>query len=118
VYLPAPDERIWVGVLRLVLRVPDARSLKEKRRGVAAVRDRLRARHDLSVAEVGHLEDHQRAVLAVAMTANDPRFLRSALDGIAAQVRGWHAAIVEDDRVMVMRADDSAPAAGYPGADD
>jgi uncharacterized protein len=116
-YIPAPDEKIWVGVLRLVLRVPDARSLKDKRRGVSSVKERLRARHDVSVAEVGFLEDHQRAVLAVAMTGNDPQHLRSALDGIRGQVRSWHSAIVESDDVVLLRPHDSEAAAGYSGDD-
>jgi uncharacterized protein YlxP (DUF503 family) len=41
-FLPAPDESIWVGVLRLSLLIPGARSLKDKRRVVAQLRDRPR----------------------------------------------------------------------------
>ncbi len=108
--LPAPDESTWVGVLRLQLHVPGSRSLKDKRRAVNQVRDRLRARHNLSVAIVGHLEDHQRAVLTGVMVANDSRFLRSALDAIAHEVGTWRAAIVQDVDVSVMRPhDESAP---------
>lgn len=83
-YLPAPDEQIFVGVLRLVLRIPGSRSLKDRRRAVAALRDRLVARYGLAVAEVGHLENHEAAVLAVSTVANDPKVVRSRLD----QARG------------------------------
>lgn len=101
--LPAPDESLWVGVLRLVLAVPGSRSLKDKRRAVHQVRDRLRARRNVSVAEVGHLEHHGRAVLAVSMVANDARHLRSALDGIRQEIGDWHVGVVEESDVQVLR---------------
>ncbi len=97
----APDESIWVARLRLVLHVPESRSLKDKRRVVNQVRDRLRAGRNLSVAEVGHLEHHSRAVMAVAMVGNEPRFLRSALDGVLGQIQGWHGFLVEEAEVEV-----------------
>jgi uncharacterized protein len=82
-FLPAPDESIWVGVLRLSLVIPTARSLKDKRRVVSRIRERLRAKKNLSVAEVGHLESHTRAILAVCLVSNDPRNVRSQLDALA-----------------------------------
>ena len=102
-FLPAPDENLWVGVLRLGLYVPGARSLKDKRRVVASVRDRLRARHGLSVAEVGHLDDHLRAIMAVGMVSNDPRHLRSVLDQIASDLQNWCEARIESASVEVLR---------------
>lgn len=90
-YLPAPDEAIWTGTLRLVLQIPGARSLKDRRKVVWGFRDRLRARLALAVAEVGHLERADMAVLAVAAVSNDPRLLRSQLDA----ARGEAASLAE-----------------------
>lgn len=108
-YLPARDESIWVGVLRLALVVPGSRGLKDKRRAVSHVRDRLRSRDHLSVAEVGLLEDHQRAVLAVAMVSNDQRLLRSTLDGLAHEIEGWGRVLVEGRDLFVQRPDEGGP---------
>lgn len=102
-YLPAPDESIWVGLLRLELRMPGSRSLKEKRHGVSRVRERLRQRPELSVAEVGHLEDRARAVLAVCMVSSDARHLRSTLDGVVRDVTGWGFALLEGASVTIER---------------
>ena len=97
-FLPAPDEAIWVGVLRIVLEVPHSRSLKEKRRAVARVRDRLRPRHHLSVAEVGHLDDQARSVLAISTISNDSRAIQSSLDKVLHDIQSWsEARIVEVD---------------------
>ena len=117
-FLAAPDESTWLGVLRLGLLVPGARSLKDKRRAVASVRDRLKARHNVSVAEVGHLEDHTRAVLAVALVGNDPRFVRSVLDALAHEVAGWRSALVESSEITVARPYDSDAPQRYGDADD
>jgi len=115
VIFPAPDENTWLGVLRLQLFVHGSRSLKDKRRAVSKVRDRLRAKHNISVAEVGHLEDHQRAVLTGAMVSNDSRFVQSALDSIAHEVSTWRAAELQHVDVSVMRPHDDAPPAHYDG---
>ena len=102
----APDESCWVGVLRLALRVPGSRSLKEKRKPIAQIRDRLRARKNISVAEVGHLEDHSRCILAVAMVANDQRFIQSSLDQIIHDVGSWRGALIEDSTITIKRPED------------
>src|SRR5688572_1989224 len=81
-YLPAPDESLFVGVLRMVLRMPWSRSLKDRRRVVASLRDRVVARHRAAFAEVGHLEAHEAAVVAISVVGNDPRQLRARLDTI------------------------------------
>ncbi len=95
-YLPAPDERIVVGLLRVVLHVPGSRSLKDRRRVVSSLKDRLVARHKASVAEVGHLEAHDRAVLAVTVVGNDARLVQSRLDHLRQDIVSVADAIVVD----------------------
>ncbi len=93
-FFRAADESAWVGALRLEIVVPGARSLKDRRMGVAHVRDRLRARGGFSVAEVGHRESHDRAVLAVVSVGHDPTELRAAFDKVAAEVESWGKVLV------------------------
>lgn len=76
-----------VGVLQLELAIPGALSLKDKRRAIKSLKDRLAARHNVSVAEVDDLDVHRRAVLAVAMVSNDRRFTDSCLSRIVDEVR-------------------------------
>lgn len=108
------DENLWVGVVRLGLVVPGSRSLKDKRRAILQIRDRLRARCNVSVAEVGHLENTLRGVMAIAMVGNDPQFLRSALDGIVHDIQGWSMALVDDVRISIQRPDDLEPTRWSP----
>jgi uncharacterized protein YlxP (DUF503 family) len=62
-----------IGVLTLELVLPDAHSLKEKRHVVQSLKDRLRHKFNVSVAEIDHQDTWQRATLAVACVSNDAR---------------------------------------------
>ncbi len=68
-----------VGVLQLELSIGDAMSLKDKRRVVKSLKDRIAHRHNVSVAEVGALDEHRRSVVAVAMVANDGAYVHGGL---------------------------------------
>jgi hypothetical protein len=84
-----------VGVLRIRLVLFEARSLKDKRRVTKSLKDRLAARHNVSVAEVDDLDHRQAATLGLAMIANDSRFVESALSRIVDEIRVFpHASLV------------------------
>ncbi len=71
-----------VGILTLEIHLPDAHSLKEKRFVVRKIKDRLRARFNVAVAELGHQELWQRAVVGVVSISSDQRSLESVLDAV------------------------------------
>jgi uncharacterized protein YlxP (DUF503 family) len=71
-----------VGLLHLKLHIAQAQSLKDKRRVVKGFKDRVAHAHNVSVAEVDRLDDRRQAVLAVAMVANDRRYVEGALQQI------------------------------------
>ncbi len=85
-----------VGILRLELAVPGAHSLKDKRRVIKSIKDRLFGTFHVSVAEVDDLDLWQRAVLGVALVANDARFVHSCLDKILDWMRHQHSVILID----------------------
>ena len=76
-----------VGVLRVRIGVFEARSLKDKRRVIKSMKDRIANRHNVSVAEVDDLDHRQAATLGIAMVANQSRFVESALAKIVDEIR-------------------------------
>lgn len=60
-----------VGWLRIELYLPASHSLKEKRRPLRSLLEKLRNRFHVSAAEVDCQDFHQRAVVGVAMVAAD-----------------------------------------------
>jgi uncharacterized protein YlxP (DUF503 family) len=71
-----------VGVLRLRMLVRGAHSLKDKRRVLKSLKDRLGNRFNVSVAEVGELDHHQCFELGVAAVGNDRRYLNGLLSSV------------------------------------
>ena len=73
---------IEVGVLQVTLHLQSSHSLKEKRHVVRSIKDRLRARFNISIAEVDDQDEWQSAVLGVAFVANDHRFVEQVLSQV------------------------------------
>ena len=82
--------RVALGTVELHL--PDVESLKGKRHVLKGLKQRVRARFEVAVAEVDHQDMWQRATLAVAYVSHDPRHanevVSKALDFIEANVEG------------------------------
>lgn len=72
---------VHAAAVRFDLHVPASRSLKAKRAAIRPVVDRLRHRHRLSVAEVDHHDQWQRAAIAIAVVAGTDRQLRDLIEG-------------------------------------
>lgn len=75
-----------VGLCTLELFIPDAHSLKEKRKVVQSLITRVRGRHNVSVSEVEHQDLWQRAGIAIAAVGTSRRHLESMFDGILREI--------------------------------
>jgi len=62
---------LHVGVCRLMIHVPDASSLKEKRQVSRSLTDRIKNRFNVAVAEVEDNDLHQRLTLGISCVSND-----------------------------------------------
>ena len=87
-----------IGVLRLTLQIPGARSLKDKRRAVRSLKDRVQSRLRASIAEVGALDEHRRAILGVAVVSNDAARIDELLSAAASMAGN------DKDAVLIDRA--------------
>ena len=63
---------MYVGALRVELRIRGMRSLKEKRRVVKKIIADIGAAHPIAVAEVDHQDLWQRADLGIAAVSESP----------------------------------------------
>lgn len=85
-----------VGILQFELLIHEAESLKDKRRVVLSVKDRLHREHQASVAEVDAHDTLNRAVLGLAVVGREGRRVGEVLDQITAKLRGLHGAELGD----------------------
>lgn len=77
---------MYVGVLQFELLMRDSQSLKDKRRIVQSLKNKLHREHQVSVAEVAALDHHKAAVLGVALTARDAPRCGQVLDAIVEKI--------------------------------
>jgi uncharacterized protein YlxP (DUF503 family) len=76
-----------VGSLQVRLRLRESRSLKDKRQVVQSIKERLRQRFNVAVAEVDSQDKLQIAVLGFATVANDASQVHSLLEEIVNVLR-------------------------------
>ncbi len=91
-----------VGVLNIRLYISDARTLKDKRRVLNSLLDRVGNRFNVSVAEVGRNDYCNSAEIAVACVANEAVHVGRVLDSVLRMVRADRRAVVEDHDVEML----------------
>ncbi len=76
-----------IGILQFELLIHGAESLKDKRRVVRSVKDRLHREHQVSVAEIATQDALNVATLGLALVGSDGRHVGEVLDQITAKLR-------------------------------
>ena len=71
-----------VGVLTLELRLENSFSLKDKRQVVRSLKDRLRRKFNVAVAEIDYQELWQRAALAAVTVSSDHGYAEKLLQSV------------------------------------
>lgn len=73
---------MFIGLLTLELHIPGAESLKDKRSVVNSLLDKLRARFNVSAAQIDNHDLWQRATLAVAVVSNDATVAQTVMNHV------------------------------------
>jgi uncharacterized protein YlxP (DUF503 family) len=71
-----------VGTLKMEMRLTDNRSLKGKRKVVKSMVDKVKARFNVSIAEVGANDKWQRIELGISAIGNDRRHIDASLNRV------------------------------------
>ena len=74
-----------VGLLTLEIHLPYAHSLKDKRQVVRRLKERLRGRFNVAVAELDHQDTWQRAQVGVLSLSTDRLHLAQQLEAATAE---------------------------------
>jgi uncharacterized protein YlxP (DUF503 family) len=78
---------VTVAIARITLVLAAAHSLKDKRAVLRRLRDRVRQKFNVSIAEVDAQDVWQRAVLGVTLVGPDRRQAEAAIDEVLRFVR-------------------------------
>ncbi len=71
-----------VGLASIEIHIPESGSLKSKRHFLKGIKDRVKNRFNVSIAEVDHNDLWQRATLGVSVVANQKQFANQVLSEV------------------------------------
>ncbi len=71
-----------VGLLTLHLHIPHSHSLKDKRKVLQALKDRLRRRSNVSLAEIEFQEKWQRSLVGIVTISQTETHAREVLERV------------------------------------
>ena len=91
-----------IGLCTVELFIPESQSLKDKRQVLLSLKDRLREKFNLSVAEVDGQDLWQRAVLGLACVANEGRYANQVLDQALNLVRAVPTVEIVQSRIELL----------------
>lgn len=91
-----------VGILQFELAIDHARSLKEKRRVVASLKDRLHREQMVSVAEVDAHDVYNQARLGVAVASSTVAQCQRVLDHVLTKIHQHRDCVLNDHAIEIL----------------
>lgn len=91
-----------IGILQLDFSIPGSRSLKDKRRAMKSLKERMRGKFNCSVAEVDYKDSWGRSRLAVCVVSDDTAHANTQLNEIARFCAGHHLAFLEHYEIQML----------------
>lgn len=91
-----------VGLCTVELFLPESQSLKDKRQVLLSLKDRLREKFNLSIAEVEGQDLWQKTVLGLACVANEGRYVNQVLDQALNVIRAVPAVEIVQSRIELL----------------
>jgi len=91
-----------LALLTFELLIPCPESIKDKRRVIKSVKDRLHREHLVSVAEVRYLDNLTVAGMALCLVNRDAKFARGVIDSIIDKLRSLPDAQLGDHFVEII----------------
>ena len=78
-----------IGVVTLELRLDNSHSLKDKRHVVESLKNRLRHKFNVAVAEIDHQDLWQRAAVAAVTVSSDHTHAQKVLQSVEEEAAGF-----------------------------
>ncbi len=91
-----------IGICTIWLTISESHSLKQKRRVVKSITDRLKKRFNIAVAEIDALDVHQRVVLGVVSVSNNSKHLNRVLSHVVNFIEETGLAELTDYQIEIL----------------
>ncbi|OPX84306.1 MAG: hypothetical protein A4E53_04083 [Pelotomaculum sp. PtaB.Bin104] len=91
-----------IGVLKVELFIGEAESLKDKRKILKSLIDRIRSRFNVSIAEVGEQDVWQRSTLGIVTVSNGQAHINQVLAAIVNFINNQGTVVITDYQTQVL----------------
>jgi len=91
-----------IGVCKIDLVIEGSRSLKDRRRVVRSIKDRIKNKFNVSIAEVGELDIYQRATLGIVTISNSVKLVDETLSKVVNLVETAKGAYIADYEINMV----------------
>ena len=90
-----------IGVLTIEASIGEAHSLKDKRRVIKSLTDRIRAKFNVSIAQIGALDAWQSTELGLTMVSNDQAHIHKVFTTIVDYIEARGELVITDYRIQM-----------------
>ena len=91
-----------VGTCRVKLFLHENNSLKGKRKVVKSIKDRVRIKFNVSIAEVDNHDNWKIIVLGIVTVSNDNKFIHKVLENVITSIDSMHLAEILDYKIEML----------------
>lgn len=88
-------------VSKIILHIPYSHSLKEKRRVIKEIKDRIWSKFRASIAEIEEQDSLQKAVLGIVCVSNEQPMLDGIMNKIVNFIEDIHPGLMHDYRFTI-----------------
>ncbi len=71
-----------IGLLQLDILIPESNNLKDKRSTIKSLKETIRKRFNVSIAETGKLDKWSRTEISITKVSNEAKFIRQEFQKI------------------------------------
>lgn len=91
-----------IGALTIYLEIIGSNSLKDKRRVLKGLKERIRQRFNVSIAEIDNQDKWQRSTLGIAAVSNNKRFIDSMLNNVINYIEKEKSVLILDTEMELL----------------
>ena len=95
-----------IAACLIQLGVPDATSIKARRRVANAIKERIKQRFHISAAEIGDPDERHEVVIGCVEVGNDPRVMRGRMEKVIRYAEDLGLAVLLSDDITIARLDE------------
>ena len=77
-----------ISICKINARIDPAHSLKEKRRIISSIKDKVSSKYAVSIAEVGYLDSPQLTEIGISIVSNHPKHSETIIDKVLEYIDG------------------------------